>query len=120
MADANYVQLFVEHAEYGVTREIDIPDVVLDHTIRHDLAEAQKAVVFVESEEVFEQALAVARGQLTDENGQTTGSRLRTIGYGEDRCSVAVERHVHDGGSLIRRATWCVAKRILTESRQEY
>src|SRR5471032_1474302 len=120
VADANHVQLFVEHAEHGIAREIDIRDVILDHTIRHDLAKAQETVVFIESEEVLEETFAVARGQLTDENGRTTGSRLRTIGCCEDRCSVAVERHVHDGGSLIRRATWCVAKRILAEPRWEY
>src|ERR1700712_4930870 len=117
VTNADQIQLFVKHAEHGVTRKIDIPDIVLDHMIWHDLAEAQLAVIFVESQEVGEETVAVARGQLTDENGQTTGSRLRTIGCCEDRCSVAVERHVHDGGSLIRRATWCVAKRILAESR---
>ena len=74
MADADEFQLFVEDAEYGVVGEIDVPDVVLDHVIRHDLAEAQQAVVFVEGEEVRQQTLTVARGQLANENRRSTGS----------------------------------------------
>ena len=82
--------MLVEYAENRIARKIDIRDVVLDHTIRHDLAEAQEAVVFVEGEEVGEQAFAIGRGQFTDENGRTTGSRLKTIGCCEDRCGAVV------------------------------
>ena len=54
-------------------------DVVLDHVVRHDLAEAQQAIIFVEREEMGEETLTIARGQLADENGRTTGIRQRAM-----------------------------------------
>jgi hypothetical protein len=52
VADAGELQLTIEHAEDRIAREIDRADVVFNDVVRHDLAEAQKAVVFVEREEV--------------------------------------------------------------------
>src|ERR1700712_1943023 len=80
MADANQVQRFIENAENGIARKVDIRDVVLDHAIRHDLAEAQQTVVFVKRQKVGHQALAIYGRQLTHENRRTTGSRWQAIG----------------------------------------
>ncbi|VVD30559.1 protein of unknown function [Paraburkholderia dioscoreae] len=94
VADAGQLQLAVEDAENGVAREVDRADVVFDHMVRHDLAEAQQAVVFVEREEVGKQPFAVDGGEFADQSWRTTGWLRRTI-VRDDRLSGAGCNQVH-------------------------
>src|SRR5271170_735420 len=48
MPNADQDQSIVEDAKNRVAREVDVRHVVFNYAIGHDLAEAQKAVVFVE------------------------------------------------------------------------
>ena len=90
-------------------------DVVLDHVIRHDLAEAQQAVVFVEREKMGEETLAVARGQLANENRRTTGVRAAAIAAATIGAAERLMDMFTMVFSLIRHATCCIAKRILAD-----
>ena len=99
MAGADEAQFVVEDAEDGVVCEIEVADVVVDHVVRHDLAETQQAIIFVEREKMGEETLTVARGQLANENRCSTGVRQRASSYDGGR-GKAVDGNVHDGFSL--------------------
>jgi hypothetical protein len=94
MTDASELQLTIEHAENRVAREIDRADVVFNDVVRYDLAEAQKAVVFAEREEVGQQSFAIDGGELTDQSRRTTAWLQWTI-VCNDRLSGAGCNHVH-------------------------
>jgi hypothetical protein len=79
VADAGELQLAVENAEHGVTREVDGAHVVFDDVVRHDLTEAQQAVVFAQCEKVRQQTFAVDSGEFTDQSRRTTGCLRQAI-----------------------------------------
>jgi len=82
--------------------------------IRHDLPEAQETVVFVESQKVREETLAICRGQFADENRHTRVFERLIVR--DDLLGSAVDGQFHGRFSVIRDAACCKAKRILADS----
>ncbi|CAL8472730.1 protein of unknown function [Caballeronia sp. S22] len=113
MADADQFQGAAEHAEHLVVREVDVAHIVLDDVIRHDLPEAQETVVFVESQKVREETLAICRGQFADENRHTRVFERLIVR--DDRLGSAVDGQFHIRFSFVRHAARCKAKRILAD-----
>jgi hypothetical protein len=79
--------------------------------VRHDLAEAQKTVVFVEREEVGQQALAVDGGEFADQSWCTTGGLRQTI-VRDDRLSGAGCNQVHGRVLLLIERRGALQKRF--------
>ncbi len=75
VTDAHQLQLVIEHAEDGVAREVDGPDVVFNDMVRHDLAEPEEAVVFVQRQKVRLEALPVDGREFPNQSMRGAGSR---------------------------------------------
>ncbi|CAG9191507.1 hypothetical protein BCAR13_1040052 [Paraburkholderia caribensis] len=98
MADADQLQMAVEHAEHGIAAEIQHANVVFDDVVRRDLTEAQQAIVFVEFEEVSEQTLAVFLAEFPDQNRRAASDVQRAID--DDRLGRADSLQIHGGFSF--------------------